>query len=37
MCSSRVHGAGSIGMVRYIHGVRVRVHGVRVRFMGLGL
>ncbi|KAE8795018.1 hypothetical protein D1007_30218 [Hordeum vulgare] len=24
-----VHGAGSIGMVRYIHGVRVRVHGVR--------
>ncbi|KAE8800125.1 hypothetical protein D1007_24418 [Hordeum vulgare] len=29
MCSSRVHGAGSIGMVQYIHGVRVRVHGVR--------
>ncbi|KAE8798146.1 hypothetical protein D1007_26616 [Hordeum vulgare] len=24
---SGVHGAGSIGMVRYIHGVRVRVHG----------
>ena len=30
MCSSRVHGAGSMGMVRYIHGVRVRVHGVNM-------
>ncbi|KAE8788497.1 hypothetical protein D1007_37420 [Hordeum vulgare] len=31
MCSSRVHGAGSIGMVRYIHGVMHHLKIIHVK------